>query len=304
MTKSMHEPNVPDPGGPDLERPGLRVRLDLFKSAWGLRVRAAARAWQQADLSAVAALLALLALCALSFQAAGIVLDGDSNSSYGRWGELGMWVSDLVWVPVAAAAVLGLRRVAAWLAGAVGVLLPAIGSVVMSGGWTPGYLGSLNSPAWLALSLIATAGLFADRGLRPGLDRLGRTVTSLTVLGVVLIGVITMPLPGTDPDAAPWSGPIGVPLLGFGVALFVLACVQASLPDTRNWVRVAATVAALALYLALADGSASMDGGTYLSDLTEQLDLILPLLTLLVCALTVTRLAATDSDTQPLPCGT
>jgi hypothetical protein len=288
-----------DDARPGQERPGLLVGLDLMRgaaAAWALRVRAAARAWQQADASAAVALLALLALCTSSFTAVGWVMDG-TNSSYGHWGELGMGLPILVWVPVAVAAVLGLRRVAAWMACTVGVLLPAVGSALMSSGWTPGYLGSLNSRTWLALTLIATAGLFADRGLRPGIDRLGRRVTALTVLGVVLIGVITMPLPGTDPDAAPWSGDIGLPLLGLGIALFVLACVQAALPATV--IRVGVMAAALVFYLALAYGFASTDGGTYISDLTEQLDITLPLMPLLVCALTVYRLTTADPGTQP-----
>jgi hypothetical protein len=170
------------------------------------------------------------------------------------------------------------------------VLLPAIGSVLTSGGWTPGYLGSLNSPGWLALSLIATAGLLSDRGLRPGVERLGRSTTLLAVVSAFLIGVITMPPLGADLDEAVGSGPTGILLLGLGVALFVAACVRAGLPDARNRGRV--TAAAIALHLALACGFVLVDGGTWIGDLREQLDVTLPL-TLLVCAVAVGLRVAT-----------
>lgn len=283
-----------DDAQPGQQRPQLSVRLDLLKgaaAAWAFRVRTTARTWQQMDAASAVALLALLALCTTSFAAAGQVLDATSNSSYGRWGELGTWLPRLVWIPVATAAALGLRRVAAWTAGTLGVLLPMFGSAAMSAGWTPGYLGSLNSPAWVALSLIATAGLFADRGLRPGIDRLGRSVTA----SAVLMGVVAMSLPGNAPEESGWTDPVRVPLLGIGVTLFLLACVQAALKGIRRRVLTTAAALALTVYLTLAYSFARIDGGTVFDDMIEQLDIILPI-TLLLCALTVLRLTVVDPD--------
>ena len=220
---------------PGQQRPRLSTGFDLMKGAaasWTRRGVAAGRAWRQAEATAAVILLALLALCTLSLTALGQVLTEPVNSSHGHWGELAMWSSDLIWLPVTVAAVLGRQRTAARLAWSAGLLLPAAGSLLMSGGWTPGYLGGLQSVPWVAVALIAAIGLSSDRPLRSGFPVLRHSGSNPAALGVAAIAVTVLVLIG-----------------GF-----------------YAWT----------------------DGGSWYSDLSEQLDLLLPL-TLLAGTLAVAR---------------
>lgn len=284
---------------PGQQRPHLGTSIDLLKGAaatWFRRGVSVGRTWQRTDAPAAVTLLALLALCTLSFTAAGMVLDDQVNSSYGRWGELAMWSSDLVWLPVTAVAVLGWRRLAAGLAWGGGILLPAISSLVMIGGWTPGYLGSMNSTPWFVVSVVAAAGLSSDRGLRPGFQVLGGRGTGAAALGVAAIGAAVLPTPAVADAVGPWRDRLGLALLAGGLLLIVLAGGRAAFRNGRT--RVLVGTAAIIVLLLVSGLYAWTDGGTWYADLTEQIDLLLPL-TVLACGLAVARSTALADQAPP-----
>jgi len=92
-----------------------------------------------------------------------------------------------------------------------------------------------------------------------------------------------LPTPALSDAMGRWQDPLGLALLAGGLGLITLAGVRATLPAGRP----RALVPAVPVVLLLASGLyAWNDGGTWYADLTEQMDLLLPL-TLLACALAV-----------------
>jgi hypothetical protein len=270
--------------GPGQQRPGLRTGIELLRgaaTAWALRAATGGRAWRGASAPAAVTLLALLILSTRSIAVVGWLLNPAVDSSYGHWGEVAMWLPQLSWLPITALAVIGQHRLAARAAWTLGIGLPAVGSLVMLGGWTPGYLASLDSGLWIAVGLLAAVGLGADRGLRPGLQVLGRTGVGAAGVGAVMIGLITMPT-AAGIDVVPDS--VALLLLATGWALIVAACVRAAVRDGRA--RALTTTAVLAVLLLLAGWFGWRDGGSWFSDLAEQLDITMPL-TLLACSLAI-----------------
>jgi hypothetical protein len=263
----------------DQSRPDIRTGFDVLKgamSAWVLRFRSAGRLWQRTDAAAAVTVLALLILSTQSFLAAGIVLDDDWGSSYGRRGEVGLWLPLLIWLPVTVAAFAGLRRSAAWVACGFGIFLPLINSVVMIW-WVPGFLGGVHSQLWFAVGLLAAWGLSAERGPAPGFRILGRGITSLAALGVVIIGVLVMPLPAVLGRLDSLLNSAGLPLLILAITLLAMACVRAVAELGSAQARItAAGITALVLLCGLygwRDGAGRQYDGWI-----EELDLALPLL--------------------------
>ena len=286
-----------DDARPDQKRPGLAASVDLLSGAllaWAPRVVTFGRAWPKARVSAAVAVLALFALCILSIRVTGYVLDAEGGSSYGRWGEAAIWLSDWIWPLVLAAAVVGLRRTAAWLAWGVGIILPMVSSLVSTalGGWYPGYLGSVNAPLWFAVSLIAAVGLSTDPGLRRGFQVLGRTATDAAAVGTVAIGVNSLAVPFAVDR---WLERLSLPILAVGVALFALACLATIAQIGRTATRLAAVgIAVLVVLCALyrwQDGGA----GWRFDDWGNQIDLAVPLM-VLGCGLAVAWSMARASE--------
>ena len=274
-----------DSAVPDQKRPDLLTGVDLLKgaaAAWVLRLRAKGRTRPRG--SAAIALLALLVLCIQSITAAGRVLDDVTASSNGRWGDLVLGLPDLVWLPVAVAAVIGLRRPAAWMAWAVGLCWPLLTLIGGVGAVVPDYLGSLDSPLWVVVALIAAAGLLVDGGTRQGFQELGRTGTRAATVGALMIGLATTTLPIVADVLAPRPSLLGLPLLGIGLALVILACVRPLTRTSRGWAQ--ATAVTVALQAVVFGVFAWQDGGNAYSDLQEQVNTTLPLI-LLTCTLIV-----------------
>jgi hypothetical protein len=250
---------------PEQARPQLRTVYDLLKgatAAWALRLREGGRAWQRAGTPAAISLIALFIVTTQSFGAIAMLLDDTQNSSHGLWGEFGIWLSDLIWLPVAAAALLGFRRSAAWVAWGLGVILPLIGSVVMAGGWIPGYLGSVDSKLWFAVSLIAATGLSAEHQ-HNRFGELGRRGTVQAAIGALIIGglILLWGVPSLAGPADPWPYRFGLPLLVLGVALIALSCIRAVGKLGRIELRVTAT--AITVLLLLCGLYGMRDGGTW-----------------------------------------
>jgi len=270
---------------PDQKRPHLMTAVDLLKgaaAAWVLRLRARGRA--QPGASAAIAVLALLMLCIQSITAVGTALDDATASSTGRWGDLLLGLPDLIWLPVVIAAALGLRRSAAWPAWVVGLFWPLLSQLAGVGAVVPDYLGSLDSPLWVAVALIAAAGLLVDGGTHQGFQQLGRTGTRAAIIGVLMIGVATTTVPVVADVLEPRPNLLGLPLLGTGLALVILACAGALTRTRGSWAQVAAVAVAIQVLLFVL--FARQDGGSSYSDLQEQINTTLPL-TLLSCALIV-----------------
>jgi hypothetical protein len=243
-----------DDARPEQARPQLGTTYDVLKgatAAWVQRVQAGGRAWQHSSAPAAISLIALLILTPRSFGAVGMFLDDSQNSSHGFWGELGMWLSGLIWLPVAVAALLGFRRFAAWTAWGLGVILPVIGWLVMLSGWIPGYLGRVDSVLWFVVTLIAAAGLSAEREHSNGIRNLGWRGTIGSMIGVLIIGglVLLWNVPRGSDLIDPWRYRLGLPLLVIGVALVTVSCVRAVAPLGR--VQAQVTMAAIALLLLL-----------------------------------------------------
>jgi hypothetical protein len=274
---------------PGQKRPRLSSGIDLLKGAaitWARRAAVAGKAWQGADAGAALTLLALLSLCTVSLAAVGTVQDEHVGSFYGPWGVLAMWAPDLIWLPVSIAVALGLRRLAARLAWAWGIALPAVCSLPIIGSWMPGYLGNLNSLPWLAVSLIAAIGLSSDLPVQNGFQALGRSGTAAAALGVAGIGAAVLPTPAVSDAVGPWADRIGLALLAGGLALITLAGIRGTFRTGRA--RLTASVIAVTVLAAASGLYAGTDGGSWYSDLTEQIDLLLPL-TLLACGLAAAR---------------
>jgi hypothetical protein len=252
-----------DDARPEQARPRLGTTYDVLKgatAAWLQRLQAGGRAWQHSSAPAAISLIALLILTTKSFGAVGMILDDSQNSSHGFWGELGMQLSRLSWLPVAATALLGFRRFAAWTAWGLGVILPVIGWLVMFGGWTPGYLGRVDSTLWFVVTLIAAAGLSAERQQSNGIRDLGRRGTIEATIEVLIIGglVLLWNVPRGSDLIDPWRYRLGLPLLVIGVVLVTVSCVRAIAPLGR--VQAQVTTAAIALPL-LVHGFYGFRGG-------------------------------------------
>jgi hypothetical protein len=288
-----------DSAVPDQKRPDLSTGVDLLKgaaAAWVLRLRSKGRALPKG--SAAIALIALLMLCIQSITAAGRAMDDMTASSNGRWGELVLGLPDLVWLPIAVAAAIGLRRPGAWVAWGVGLIWPLLSQVGGVGEAVPDYLGSLDSPLWVPVALIAAAGLLVDGGTRQGFQELGRTGTRAAIIGALMIGLATTTLPVVADAVAARPSLLGLPLLGIGLALVILACIRPLTRTNRGWAQ--ATAVAVVIQVLVFGVFAWQDAGNAYSDLQEQVDTTLPLI-LLACTLIVGRSMLKMRDWQRQP---
>jgi hypothetical protein len=282
---------------PEQTRPSVGTSYDVLKGAmgaWALRLRAGGRAWQRSEAPAAISMVALLVLVISSFGGIGMLLDETQNSSYGTWGEVGLWLDGLIWLPVAGAALLGFRRAAAWVAWGFGIVLPVIGSLVMTGGWILGYLTTVDSKLWFAVALIAAAGLSAERRQGTRFRDLSRGVTIPALIGVLILGGLVLLWGSETGSGQSW---LGLPLLVIGVGLVAVACVRAVAGLGQVQARI--TAAAIALVLLLCGLYGWQDGaGTRYVDWMEQEHLALPLM-LLISSLVVASSLITNRRLNP-----
>jgi hypothetical protein len=218
---------------PGQTRPQARTVLDLLKGAaqaWGFRLLARLGGWQRTSAPPALALLALLILCPRSVVAA-VRLQGDVQfTPYTGWLAVVVMLPELIWLPVAVAAVLGLRRSALWAAWTAGVLWPLLNTVCGVSGWAPSFLSDFGALVWLPVALMAAAGVGVDDSVRKGFRALGRTDATLAIVGVLIAGVSMAAVRDGQPSA---PNAVLLAVHAFGIALVVLACARAVLRPGR-----------------------------------------------------------------------